>query len=178
MPDDQLIPAVLAGNSRRMEDLEIPDRCWLVAGMTLAGLTADEIKDRLGCSLRLVRSVRAMEFTMVCTLMQTEANNFADELRLAHGELKARDHQLDELRAELERTKSKLNRMIDEKIVGVRLCSAGHAMDKYNTYVQEKTGKVFCRTCNRDKQQQFRDQSKLLKSGIPNLVLAAIPPNS
>ncbi|WP_237075649.1 hypothetical protein [Mycobacteroides abscessus] len=178
MPDDQLIPAVLAGNSRRMEDLDIPDRCWLVAGLTLAGLTAEEIADRLCCCLRLVRSVRAMELTMVCTLMQKDANNFADELRLAQGELKARDHELDELRAELARTKGKLDRMIDEKIVGFRICENGHVMDRYNSYVQEKTGKTFCRACNRDKQQEFRDQRKVLKSSIPNLVLAAIPPNS
>lgn len=151
MPDDQLIPAVLAGNSRRMEDLDIPDRCWLVAGLTLAGLTAEEIADRLCCCLRLVRSVRAMELTMVCTLMQKDANNFADELRLAHGELKTKDHELDELRAELARTKGKLDRMIDEKIVGFRICENGHVMDRYNSYVQEKTGKTFCRACNRDK---------------------------
>ncbi|SKX80854.1 Uncharacterised protein [Mycobacteroides abscessus subsp. bolletii] len=178
MPDDQLIAAVLAGNLRRMESLEIPDRCWLVSGLTLAGLTAEEIADRTSCSLRLVRSIRAMEFSTICTLMQKDANNFADELRLAHGELKAKDHELDELRAELERTKGKLDRMIDEKIVGFRLCENGHVMDKYNSYVQEKTGKTFCRACARDKQQQFRDQCKVLKSGIPNLVLAALPPNS
>lgn len=175
IPDEQLIPAVLAGNTRRMADLEFPDRCWLVAGLTLFGLTAEEIADRLDCCLRQVRLIRAEDMTMVCTLMQKDANNFADELRLATGELKAKDQEFDELRAELERVKAARDRLIDEKIVGVRLCESGHAMDKYNSYLNEKTGNVYCRTCHRENQQQYRDQSKVIPSGIsPKLVLAGL----
>ena len=66
-PDEQLVPAVLASvRGYSMAALSFPDRCWVVAGLTLAGLTAEEIAERLACSLRLVRSLRAEDMTQVC----------------------------------------------------------------------------------------------------------------
>ncbi|WP_237569284.1 NAD(P)H-dependent flavin oxidoreductase [Mycolicibacterium lacusdiani] len=50
-----------------MTQLPIEDRAWLVSGLTLRVLTAKDIAERLGCSLRLVRAIRAEPITHVFT---------------------------------------------------------------------------------------------------------------
>ena len=82
-PDEQLVAAVLAGSAARMSDLNDSDRAWVVAGLMSAHLTAEDIADRLGCSLRLVRAIRALPLTAVCLYALQESANFTDELRLA-----------------------------------------------------------------------------------------------
>jgi hypothetical protein len=53
VPDEQLIASVLGSPRafRGMSELGSADRAWLVAGLTLAGLTAGEIASRLSCSV-------------------------------------------------------------------------------------------------------------------------------
>lgn len=48
-PDPQMIEAVLAVPKSfvPMTQLPLQDRAWLVSGLTLAGLTADQIADRM-----------------------------------------------------------------------------------------------------------------------------------
>ena len=99
--------------------------------------------------------------TQVCVILQTETRNFDNELRLVRGELCAKDQECADLEGELGRTKSQLSRLIDAQIVGTKLCGrCGRPMDKYNTYVHEKTGKDYCRGCHRDRQQRYRDERK------------------
>lgn len=163
-PDDQLVPAILAGGKRKdgMKNLADPDRCWVVAGLTLAGLTAESICDRLDCCLRQVRLIRAMDMTQVCMIMQTESRNFTDELRLARGELVSARQDNEVLGAELARTKNKLTRLIDGQIVGHKICGkCGTPMDRYNTYIHQLTGKEYCRECHRRRQKSYRDSRKL-----------------
>lgn len=163
-PDEQLVPAILASGKRvdGMKQLDGPDRCWVVAGLTVAGLTAEDIADRLDCSLRLVRSIRAEDMTQVCVIMARESRNFADELRLARADAKAKTQELDETNAELVRTKGQLSRLIDAQIVGARLCGkCGTPMVGYNVYVHKKTGKEYCRECHRRRQQNYRDERKI-----------------
>jgi hypothetical protein len=161
----QLIPAVLAGGGRKMSQLAAPDRCWVVAGLTVAGLTAGDIADRLDCSLRLVRSIRADDMTAVCVYVQTESRNFADELRLAQTAAKGQAMRVGELSQELGRTKDKLNRLIDAHIVGARCCpKCGTPMDRWNDYVCN--GKSYCRACHRERQKAYRERSKEF-SGLP-----------
>ncbi len=139
-----------------MSQLGVSDRCWVVAGLTLAGLTAEDIADRMGCSLRLVRSIRAEDMTRVCSQMQSESANFANELRLAKSEARQLAKTVEELSSELVRTKSKLDRLLDAHITGVRSCGrCGSPMQGYNVYVHN--GKEFCRECHRRRQQRYRD---------------------
>lgn len=164
-PDLQLIPAVMAGGGRKMSQLPTPDRCWVVAGLTLMGLTAEEIADRLDCSLRLVRSIRAEDMTAVCTYVQTESRNFSDELRLAQSQSRSTVTRLAEVESQLERTKAQLDRMIDAHIIGAKCCpKCGTPMTGYNVYVWNN--KHYCRECHRQRSKAHRERSKEF-AGLP-----------
>ena len=166
-PDDQLVPALLAGTSRTMADLEGPDRCWAVAGLTLAGLTADDIADRMDCSLRLVRAVRAEPMTQVCLTAQTDAEHFAEELRLARTELARSATAHHAAVAENDRLRGQLDRMIAAATGEPPRCSKGHLFDRGNTYYHPRTGTRQCRTCHRERQQEYRDARRVGASVMP-----------
>lgn len=170
MPDEQMVASVLAGSGRKMAQLNSSDRSWVVAGLTLAGLTAEDIADRLDCSLRLVRSIRAEDMTQVCVHMQTETTNFTNELRLARTEIKNQASVIATLEIDLGRTKAKLDRMIDAHIVGSKVCGrCSSAMIGYNLYIHKPTGKEFCRECHRRRQQSYRD-ANLFQVVLPKVV--------
>lgn len=145
-----------------MQDLPGPDRSWLVAGLTVHGLTAKDIADRTGCSIRLVKSIRAEDMTQVCVVALRETRAFTDELRLVRSELAVLDRTKSDVEAELGRVRLQLDRLIDAQITGgaVPVCSAGHAMTAYNTYIQKSSGKRFCRECHRDRQARYRAAAK------------------
>lgn len=152
-PDDQLVAAVLAGvRGHRMSALAHPDRCWVVAGLTLAGLTAEDIAERLACSLRLVRALRAEDMTQVCLRTQREAAAFADELRLADTERRAARIALEAKAVEVDQLRAQVRRLI-APTEGPR-CGRGHEMTKYNTY--ERNGRRWCRECHRERQAVYR----------------------
>lgn len=156
-PDDQLVPAVLAGvRAYRMALLSHPDRCWVVAGLTLAGLTAEDIAERLSCSLRLVRALRADDMTQVCLRVQRETDSFRDELRLAHTERRAARLACQAKDLEIAQLRAQVHRLITPAD-GPR-CSRGHAMTKYNTY--HRNGRNFCRECHRERQAAYRLKSR------------------
>jgi hypothetical protein len=158
-PDEQLVPAILAGSRKRMADLQDNDRAWVVAGLGLAGLKAEDIAERLKCSLRLVRSIRALPLTKACVYAQTETTSWRNETRLATSALKERDIRINALVGELERARSKLSRLIDAHVVGTPSCGrCGTPWDKGNTYYEGT--KRRCRNCNRLKQQAFRERRK------------------
>lgn len=139
-----------------MTALAEPDRCWVVAGLGKAGLTAEEIADRLGCSLRLVRTVRAEPLTAVCTVLLSEASAFNDELRLARSEQTRLATELAETIAECQRLRGQIDRLIP-KPTGAKfpLCSAGkHPMSPTNSYRLGR--RVFCRGCHADRQASYR----------------------
>lgn len=154
-PDDQLVPAVLATARprTRMTALPHPDRCWVVAGLTLHGLTAEDIATRMSCSLRLVRSLRADDLTQVCLHVQQEAQHFRDELRLTRSEHRAALLSLDAANQEVKRLRSQLARILH---TSNDRCAKGHAMTPYNTYEHPATGRRWCRTCHRERQAAYR----------------------
>lgn len=177
-PDHHLVDAILAGSSTTVADLSGPDRSWVVAGLTRAGLTAEDIADRLKpCSLRLVRSIRAEPMTLVCHMYQDEASHFADELRMVSVELTRALADLRAERDEAARVREQRDRMIDSMAIGepVRLCRRGaHVMDRWNTYVHAKTGKKQCRACRREREQERRDAAKIMVT-LDNVPLAPTP---
>ena len=148
-PDDQLVPAVLARH-RPLSGLSQPDRCWAVAGLTLAGLTAEDIAERLGCSLRLVRSIRAEAMTQVCAYVQRETHAFTDELRLARSELSAARRSAETAEAEAARLRTTLVRLTEAPSV----CQRGHVLDRYNSHI-DRHGHRRCRACHRERQATY-----------------------
>lgn len=145
-----------------MSDLRDADRSWVVAGLTLAGLTAEDIADRLSCSLRLVRSVRAADMTQLCLILQRESRNFAQELRLAQSELAQSLRDLATMTDERDRVKGQLDRVIDARLVGapVNVCNQSHLMTDWNVYVDQR-GRRWCRECHALRQRDYRLARKL-----------------
>lgn len=157
-----------------MTEMSRQDRCWVVAGLTVAGWTAEAIADKMFCSLRLIRHIRADDLTAACVYLHTETSSFDAELSLARSELSAMTVAHRESEAELVRVRRQRDKLIDEKIVGCKLCGrCGTPMDRYNTYTHARSGKEFCRVCHRRRQQRYRDEAKLGKaeSGPAEIVL-------
>lgn len=165
-PDHLLVPAVLAASRPIATIAAKQDRCWLVAGLKVAGLTADDMADRLKCSLRLVRTLMAEPMTLVCRMYLAEADAFGEELRLVRHELAVRTRHLELERDEAERVRDQRDRMLDMVLTGepIAVCRrAGHLMDKYNTYVHPKTKKRSCRACRYDATIRLRGRQQSVR---------------
>lgn len=140
-PDDQLIASFLTGRRPPLE-LSPADRAWVVAGLTLAGKTAEDIAARLNCSLRLVRTIRADPMTQLCVFYQQESAAFGNELRLMRAEMITCAQNARALEAEVVRLRARLFQAL-----GPPKFRCGHSTDRYNVY--ERKGKRYCRTCHR-----------------------------
>lgn len=169
-PDDQLIAAVRCGNgSRQMAQLVDADRSWVVAGLTLAGLTAEDIADRLSCSLRLVRAVRAADMTQVCLILQRETLAFINQMALADSEARGLRRDLALLTEDRDRIKGQFERVLDARMIGqqVDVCGQRHVMADYNVYI-DKRGRRWCRECHAERQRDYRLSKRL---GVPPRVV-------
>lgn len=144
-PDHQLVPAILAGSPTVMADLCLADRAWAVAGLHRAGHTAEQICDRLDCALRTVRTLLASPMVAVCTLLQEESENFADEYRMSHGEIARLTRELREVSASANRYREQLLGLIAVDPEAPATFPCGCPRTKYNTYIAPKTGKAGCR---------------------------------
>lgn len=146
----QLVPSLLAGPRPELK-LSGPDRAWAVAGLTLAGKTAEDIASRIGVSLRLVRTIRSDPMTQVCMFYQRESETFASELRMVNEGYRAVVSQLTATEAELARAKDQFARLLGR----TTFPKCGHPMDYGNTYrwTDKKTGreKTSCRKCHRNR---------------------------
>jgi len=173
-PDEQMVHAILAGTGPKMAVLPAADRCWVVAALSLAGLSAEEIADRMACSLRQVRVVRALDMYQMASLTQTETKTFTDEVRLLRSELTAANQRIAELDSEASRVKIQRDNLIDAHMVGAKVCGrCGEPKTGYNLWVDPKTGKEHCRGCHRRRQQSYRDQKKPVEMS-PEIVLTAV----
>lgn len=132
------------------------DRCWIVAGLTIHGLTANEIAHKMWCCVRQVKAIRAEDLYQVCLLMQREARHFTDELRLAQSERALVAQSLSEVEAERDRLRGQVDRLITARMAGAPLCGKGlHPMTPYNTYT-DNSGAKRCRECRREAVAEFR----------------------
>lgn len=162
-PDPELVRTVLAGgSSRTMASFDLGDRCQIVAGMVQAGLTGEDIRDRMKCSVRSVRSLAAHPLTQLCKLYTNETRNFRQELDLRDSELAGLRAALTSAESERDRYQRQLHNVIDADVVGekVRFCPKDHAMVPWNTYTNPKTGKRSCRQCHADRQRELRAQQR------------------
>jgi hypothetical protein len=157
VPDEFLVASVLGSPRafRRMSELGLADRAWLVAGLTLAGLTAGEIASRLSCSVRLVKSVRADPVAGVAVWCLGRVGGLESELRGERVAHSGSRRELARVRGEVLRLRRQVDELVDALAVGgVDACRRGHPLVPYNTY--RHGGKRFCRTCHRDRQAGYR----------------------
>jgi hypothetical protein len=157
VPDEFLVASVLGSPRafRRMSELGLADRAWLVAGLTLAGLTAGEIASRLSCSVRLVKSVRADPVAGVAVWCQGRVGGLESELRGERVAHSGSRQELARVRGEVLRLRRQVDDLVDALAVGgVDSCRRGHPLVPYNTY--RHGGKRFCRTCHRERQAGYR----------------------
>ncbi len=161
-PDRNIVAAVLSTPkaTRRMTDLSGPDRSWLVAGLTLSGMTAKDIAARLSCSLRLVRTIRAEDMTQVCYLAQQRERALADEVRQTELANRLMRRELETVRQSAARLRLQLDQIVDAHLTGTlavfRRC--GHPKVGYNVY--RCSGREYCRTCRADWDRTHRKNAK------------------
>lgn len=166
-PDAQMVAAVLSmpKASRKMTELSDADRSWLVAGLTLAGVTAQDIADRLSCSLRLVRAIRAEDMTQVCVVAQRETRELGDELRSERCDHAVTRRSLAESEQENARLRMQLDQLVDALQVGELVkFRCGHPRVKYNVY--SHGGKDYCRSCRREYQANRRKASAPVQAAV------------
>lgn len=159
-------------SSWKMTDLSGPDRSWLVAGLTLAGVTAQDIADRLSCSLRLVRTIRAEDMTQVCYLAQQQLKTMADDLRQAELTERLTSRELTKSQAETERVQGQLDQITDRLMKGTleAFPRCGHPKVDWNVYthtdrsVSPPKVREYCRECNAGRATSYRERLKKAKS--------------
>lgn len=160
-PDSHIVEAALSTPKfgKRMTDLSGPDRSWLVAGLTLAGMTTHTIAERLSCSLRLVKTIRADEMTQVCLVAQDREAAMLDELRKMELEYRLAQLSLKSKDAENIRLRRQLDQILDAHTSGslsvFRRC--GHPKVGYNVY--RSHGREYCRECRRAWDQNHRKRA-------------------
>lgn len=161
-PDSHIIDAALTASKfrMRMTDLSEPNRCWLVAGLTLAGVTAQDIADRLSCSLRLVRTIRADHMTQVCMMAQHREAALREQMRKVELEYKLARRGLDLARAEVERLRYHRDQILDAHTAGTISVfpRCGHPRVGYNVYRSKR--REYCRECRRTWDQTHRKRTR------------------
>lgn len=113
-PDTNLVACGLAG-ALRAEGLSGPDRAWVVAGLTAAGLTAAETAKRLKCSLRLIMQIRVEPMTVVATYALGLLTELEDTNTLLVRTRKDMTREISRAAAELNRCKAERKRLLDER---------------------------------------------------------------
>ncbi|OMB79274.1 hypothetical protein A5743_14315 [Mycolicibacterium conceptionense] len=146
--------------SRKMTELSDADRSWLVAGLTLAGVTAQDIADRLSCSLRLVRAIRAEDMTQMAVVAQDETRRLGDELRSERCDHSVTRRELAESRREADRLRRQLDQVVTKMAneEPVAKCYRGHALVGDNVY--RHSGRDYCRQCNRENTLAYRERKR------------------
>jgi len=157
--DAGMVAAVLASpkSSRRITDMRAGDRAWIVAGLELSGEAAERTAERMWCSLRLIRSLRAEDATQMARLLQAKISREQKDLRAeqcAHGV--TRCELAEALRANA-RLQMQVDQLVDRLTTTGKVDTfprCGHPVVPYNTY--EHDGRRWCRQCRRDKQAERR----------------------
>ncbi|CAA0134573.1 Uncharacterised protein [Mycolicibacterium vanbaalenii] len=152
-PDKHLVAAVLAVPKSHIPMTEMPDmdRCYLVAGLTMAGLTAEDIAERTGCSRRLVMTIRADPRTVMAAVASDDNFELERDLRTERCQHAATRGELAEVRRALERVTHQRDDMLDQLQVKGRVDSfprCGHERVGYNVY--SRNGVDYCRKCRRE----------------------------
>lgn len=169
-PDMQLVPAMLTVPQwpRRLTEYDASDRAWIVAGLGLAGWSANEIVDRIGGSIRLIRDIRSQPFTECCRLWQLDLQRIEAELRVERINRAAAEHQRDEAARTAERLRIQREQILKAREAGepVNKFPCGCPKVPHNIYREygERNGRPYCRErcreCGNRRIQRHRDKHK------------------
>lgn len=170
-PDRNAVAAVLAVPKSfvPMTDMNDMDRAWLVAGLTLAGLTAEDIAERTSCSRRLVMTIRAHPATMVAAAAREENVELERDLCAERSQHANTRRELADAERERDRIRQQFDDLLDAMITEgrVRLCAKQlHPMVKYNTYrYTDRSGttprvREICRQCSQERVNRCRAKQK------------------
>lgn len=119
-PDDNLVATAQAGKVA-VKTLGCEDRSWVVAGLTARGITADDAAKLLGCSLRLIRQIRAHPLTTMALYAQTVAVDVETTTSRARTEQRAAAYELEDLKMTAERYKRQRDDLIEQLARSARL---------------------------------------------------------
>lgn len=175
--DDTMVSAVMSTPKagRKMTQLSPADRAWLVAGLTAAGVTAASIAERLGCSLRLVRSLRADPITQLCECILRADKVATDQLRSEKVDHQATRGLLNEARADANRARLQRDQLLEQYTATGTVETfdrCRHPKIKYNTY--EHGGRKYCRECHRIKQAEYRTRNRAATCAV---ITSCLPVN-
>ncbi len=146
---------------RKMTEFdEGPDRAWLVAGLTHAGWTANEIAHRTNCSVRLVKDIRSWDMTQMARFA-LEQITVADARY--HAERSAHSQTRRELvlsRQEIQRVREQMDRLVKKVCAGepIAKCYRGHPIIEGSTY--RSRNRDYCRECNRENTVAYRARKR------------------
>lgn len=164
-PDELLVPAILAGSRTRWDDLDAADRAWCALVLKDAGYTAEFTAERLGCSVRTVRSAIADDLGQVMRRYMDQSEVFDREHRMASGEVDRLARDLGEAERDRDRYLRERNGLIDRMMSGDGWQGprfrCGCPRSKYNTYTAPKTGKEGCRHHRTLAQARYRERRTL-----------------
>lgn len=162
--------------SRKMTELSDADRAWLVAGLTLAGVTAQDIADRLGCSLRLVRSIRAEDITQMAVVAQRMTGELEVALSAERSEhsvtrrdLREKNREAERLLLQNDQLVTKLQKIRDRDVT----FGCGHPMVDYNTY--KSNGRRYCKACRRRREADRRARRRAPTCAMVSVVTTQQP---
>ncbi len=162
VPDELLVASVMGSPRafRGMTELPGADRAWLVAGLTLSGLTAADIASRLSCSLRLVKSIRAEDMTAVSVWAQRQVQVLSDQVRAEQVAHAASRQELGRVRVEADRLRRQVDDLVKalKAVEPVKVCPKGHPLVEFNVYSHR--GAKHCRQCHRDRQKRYYQERK------------------
>lgn len=161
-PDLQLVPAMLVVPRwpKRLTEYEEPDRCWIVAGLTLADWSAEEIVHRIGGSIRLIRDIRSKPMTSLCTLMHEEMEKLTKELRLSEIDRAATEHELAQTTREAERLRLQRDQVLKAKQAGKQVEKFNCGCPKLEHNIYRKGGREWCRECGRQRLARYRARKR------------------
>lgn len=161
-PDELMVAEVLGAPKSFVHMTKLPaaDRAWLVAGLSVRGMVAEEIADRTHCSLRLIRTIRSWEMTQVCRWVHEQTAVLEAELS---GERSQHSHTRRELagvRRDVDRFRVQVDQLVaklraDEPI---RKCYRGHHLGEGSVY--RSGGREYCRECNRENTVAYRKRKR------------------
>lgn len=141
----------------RMTGLSAADRSWLVAGLSVRGMVAEEIAARTHCSLRLIRTIRSWEMTQVCRWVLARVGVVERELGAERAAHQVTRRELAVCRGEVSRLRAQLGEVVAAHAEGaVAVFRCGHPRTRYNTYRWGAGGRSYCRECRRVRGQRRR----------------------
>jgi hypothetical protein len=112
-PDEALVERVrMIGCSIR--DLSVEDRAWAVVSLSGMGWTAQDIADRMACSLRLIRNIKADPLAAVMEYAVRQGSALLSERGLARLQYECQSRELAIREAELVRLRAQRSALIDQ----------------------------------------------------------------